>query len=318
MAPSLCTLLVVLSLLITIMLVSITQRVFAPTRSRVSRQNTDDHNSQSPQHHDDDHKSRSQQDFEDHKSLPHQHHLKSTAHHVLTRLGSTITAVTTSIQRVLALARSRHSQQGPAHSQQDLKSTTLHVTYLLQTIIPIMQSSHSVFCLARSRPAPNTHDDLLPHSHQETLRSTALHASSCTQVVSTSTVFTCRFPALARLRPAQNIHLDLLPHSHPGMTLHAFLCLQVTDMITALLHCLLVRIASWLAQAGRRPYPQQDHRTPHRDEQSTTYNTVSSAALRPRMHWIQNPASYSMMQHQSFVALYRESAMANTYVPTPP
>jgi hypothetical protein len=310
MAPSHCTLLVVLLLLVTIMLVTITHRVFALTTSRVSRQNTDDQKSQSPQHHDDDHKSRSQQDFEDHKSLSHQDYLKSTAHHLLTCLGSIITAVTT-IQRVLALIRSRPSPRDLPHSQQDLKSATLHVTSFPRIITRVMQSSHSIFGLARSRPAPNIHDDLLPHSHQEGLKSTTLHVSSCTQVATTSTNLTCFFSvlarlrparksqhdllphsqqedsksltlrllprlqvsmtaavflqraiiassvaALARLRPAKNIHLDLLLHSQPSMTPQVFPCLQVSDMITALLHCLLLHIRSWLAQAGLRPDSQ--------------------------------------------------------------
>jgi hypothetical protein len=277
MAPSHCTLSVVPLLIVTIMLVTFTHRVFALTRSRVSRQNTDDHKSQSPQHHDDGHKSRSQQDFEDQKSLSHQqHHLKSTAHYVLTCLGSIIDG--------------RHNND------------------------PTRFVPHQIAPLATGSASPTTRS-------QE--HDTACHFPPASHHLGHAIRpqrfwFRWSVSALARLRPAQNIHLGLLPRSQPSMTPHAFPRLQVTDMITALLHCLLVSIRSWLAQAGRRPHTQQDHRTPHHGEQSSIYSTVSSTAMRTRMHWIQDPASYSMMQHQSFVAPNRESAKANAYVLTLP
>ena len=169
-----CTIFVVLFLFTIIMLVTLTQRVFALTTSRVSRQNTDGHKCQSPQQHAG-HKCLAQQDIEDHKSLSLQRHLKSTAHHVSPCLLAliVITVVAICISRFLLLLISP-SRQDLLHSQQDFKSM-----------------------------AP---------------------------------------------RPL--------------------------------------------------PYPQ-------------------AVMMPPRMHWIQDPASYQMMQHQSHVALYRESAMANTYVPTP-
>jgi hypothetical protein len=185
-------------------------------------------------------------------------------------------------------------------------------------------STCGISVLARLRPARKGQRDPLPHSQQEDFKSLTLRLLPRLQVLLTAALFlhrgmvTWSVSALARLRPAQNIHLGLLPRSQPSMTPHAFPRLQVTDMITALLHCLLVRIRSWLAQAGRRPHTQQDHRTPHHGEQSSIYSTVSSTAMRTRMHWIQDPASYSMMQHQSFVAPNRESAKANAYVLTLP
>lgn len=118
-----CTLFVVPFLFtITIMLVILTQRGFALTTSRISRQNTDGHKSQSPQQHAG-HKCLAQQDIEDHKSLSLQRHLKSTAHHVSPCLLAliVITVVAICISRFLLLLISP-SWQDLLHSQRDFKS----------------------------------------------------------------------------------------------------------------------------------------------------------------------------------------------------
>jgi len=220
MAPSYSTSFVVLFWFTIIMLITITQHMFAHTRSQVAPPNIDDHKSRSQQDFDDDHKSRFSQHQDDHKSRSthnsgdhkshlQQHHLKPTAHHVLSSLHAFIRLN----HSVFELIRTRKARQDLPRSLQDLKSTTLHVSFNLQAIIPAMRSVRCIFGLATSRPAPNVHHDLLFQSQQKDHKSTALHACFYTNVVNAITSVVCRVSACARLRPAQEIHQDLQLHS---------------------------------------------------------------------------------------------------------
>ena len=136
-----CTLFVVSFLFTIVMLVTLTQRVFALTTSRVSRQNTDGHKCQSPQQYAG-HKCLAQQDIEDHKSLSFQRCRKSTAHHVSPCLLAIIiiTAVAICIRRFLVLISP--SRQGLPHSQQDFKSMAPRPLSYQQAMVVLLPRMH--------------------------------------------------------------------------------------------------------------------------------------------------------------------------------
>jgi len=376
MEPSYSTSFVVLFRLTIVMLITFTQHIFAHTRSQVAPPNIADHKSRSQQDFDDDHKSRSTQhqddhksrsthDSEDHKSHSQQHHLNSMAHHVLSSLHAFIRL----IHSVFELSRTRKARQDLPRSQQDLRSTTLHVSFNLQAIIQAMRSVRCVFGLATSRPAPNLRHDLLPQSQQEDHKNTALHVCFYTNIVTAITSVVCRVSACARLRPAQEIHQDFLLHSQQedlktmtesllprlqaiiiaaasachslasafaftrlrparkashrslphsqhadfeSMTLRVLPYQHILFTALKLAHYLLIYISSWRGHDDRQPDPQRDHSMtrPQRNRQASTFSLVASVAMLPRMHWIQDPAPYPMMQHLSQLANHHESAMA--------
>jgi hypothetical protein len=207
---------------------------------------------------------------------------------------------------------------------------TLHVVLLLTTLILLLLTTQRVFAhttkLRVSRRNINGHKC---QSHQEdhkslssqhddeghkchSQQSTAQHVSTYLHAIIIASFDQC-VSAITRLRASQQEHfksLALRPLPHLQAT---------TFFLMASIHNLLALFITYLSNKNvRRPHTKPDHRMaiPHDDGQSITSSTVVFA-MRPLMHWIYHPASYSMMQHQSRTALYHESAQANTYVPTP-
>jgi hypothetical protein len=212
---------------------------------------------------------------------------------------------------------SQHDHEGhKCHSQQ---STAQHVSTYLHAII-IASLDQCVSAITRLRAAQ--HD--LPHSQRHFLKSTTLHVMSILRVFSSIAVFAYRIFGFAKLRPAPKNQDYLLPHSAQrdlkSMALRPLPHLQVIIyFLMASINNLLALFITYLSNKNvHQPHTKLDLRmtTPHYDGQSTTSSTVVFA-MRPLMHWICHPASYSMMQHQSRTALYHESAQANTYVSTP-
>jgi len=197
---------------------------------------------------------------------------------------TTIVMITTSTQHVLNRTRSRVSQQGKnhrkSHPQRDQRKTKI-----------------------RSRP-------LLP----------------CLQaIMSTNLPFSCNDLVVTGSRtPKEDSrgHRILARQDRDNVFFKpTLLSLQAIKIIVACIHCVL--LAFPLVSRQNSPDRQLNLQSAlgnimrrHKNQHAGRSKYLSAAIPAP-MHWIRFPATYPMMQHQSHVALYRESAQANTYVPTP-
>jgi hypothetical protein len=215
---------------------------------------------------------------------------------------------------------------------------TLHVVLLLTTLILLLLTTQRVFAhTTKLRVSRRNIDGHKCQSHQEdheslssqhddeghkchSQQSTAQHVSTYMHAIIIASFDQCVF-AIIRLRAPQHD----LPHSQQehfkSLALRPLPLLQTTIFfLMASIRNLLALLITYLSgNKIRQHHTKLDHRmtTPHHDAQSATSSTVVPVKMRPPMHWIYHPVSYSMMQHQSRTALYHESAQANTYVPTP-
>ena len=272
------------------------------------------------------HKRPSQQYYDDHRYRSQQ---SITAQHVSTYLHATIIA--TFSRRVFGLTRLRTPQHDLPQAQQDhFKSTKLLIlSFMASSFLQIIRTTF-IFVrrtsdVARLRPAPKPlrtspasfaaartqeHDTachFLPASlHHGRCK---LTWRFCPQQIAPSTKSPDSSFASRTASNIKSLTLRPLPHLK-----------AIIFWVMTFVHNLLALAWSHLTclrSSSRQPHTDHHMTTPHYDKQSTTSSTVVSIAMRPPMHWIQNPAAFTKMQHGSHAALYRESALANTYVPTP-
>lgn len=209
---------------------------------------------------------------------------------------------------------------------------TLHALPFPQAIIMIVTSTQHVLVYVKSHASRQKHNirQIYPRQErsdrQDLLKANAKHALLPMQVVAKAFTVVHRVAVVAWSRNSRQARNVTQPRSQQepskSTALHVLPYLDAITTVASLLYGLFVVASSNLRsqdQNERRPHSHQDSHTTttQLDEQFATFNAIVSVAMHLQMHWIHYPASYSMMQHQSHVALYRESAMANTYVSTP-
>ena len=152
------------------------------------------------------------------------------------------------------------------------------------------------------------------------------HSTCYLQIDSMICPCTCRRYVVGSSRAAQQGH-SCQPHARQDCrkisSRHALSCLKTIYTTFTCIHSAFLAARSLISrqkQLDRQLYSQQDRDEilPQRDEQQAVLRPFFFASIPLPMHWIDSPASYSMMEHQSHMALYHESAQANPYVPIIP